>query len=665
MVDDATLFIDDAADAGGADLPVSQGAVRGRAKSVPKALAEPKGHAGRRSSEHQPPFTPAEDRNAVPEPPDREWQEIFIPVHGLVRLRPREVALINHPAFQRLGDVNQLGQTNLIFRGATHKRLEHSLGTLHVAQLMIDALGRNLAQRPRPEDRAGEWVKGRPITSDEATFVRLAALLHDIGHLPVGHTLEDELGLLDLHDGDSRLTLLLDRQVWWGIPHVPTLRALIDTLYGEDAQRVAFKHSTEPRELTASEVFLTLVSKDRSKVVPEGGNDFRLQVCRDIVGNTICADLLDYLHRDWLHLGRTRYFDMRLLDYMEIRHRPVGDAKASLVINLRDEGNLRTDAVTAILDLLESRYQLHEMAIYHRTKICATAMLERAIAEMSEAASKAGGGTEQEFAESLVEDLLDSSDSTVLSMLLNHCEQIEVVAGGASEELQAAESLLRRLRFRQLHSQLFATSAQGGVSTAPGIQHRYAGPPDMDDRRAAAQLGAKNRLTAVRQLETDFGLRRGDLVMYCPPGRMSTKIANVQVLVMGNVAKLDDYEEQSQRGVGADRGLTGGHLAAQKLRFRRLWRVWFGIDRGAERRLRETDLLRALGSMIELAVLDRKPQLGGVDGAVFDLGATLVANPASPLFGKELVPAGAVATRTQPIERYASGCLALTSLIAN
>ena len=63
-----------------------------------------------------------------------ERQELFLPVSGFVWFYPEEVKVINHPAFQRLGRINQLGQAYLVFRGATHKRIEHALGAVHIAQ---------------------------------------------------------------------------------------------------------------------------------------------------------------------------------------------------------------------------------------------------------------------------------------------------------------------------------------------------------------------------------------------------------------------------------------------------------------------------------------------------------------------------------------------------
>ena len=67
-------------------------------------------------------------------------QEVFLPVSGFCLFFPEEIKVINHPAFQRLSRVNQLGQAHLVFRGATHKRIEHVLGAVHVVEQMILAV---------------------------------------------------------------------------------------------------------------------------------------------------------------------------------------------------------------------------------------------------------------------------------------------------------------------------------------------------------------------------------------------------------------------------------------------------------------------------------------------------------------------------------------------
>ena len=175
--------------------------------------------------------------------------------------------LVDHPAFSRLADIYQLGQTHLVFRGATHKRWEHALGTLHAAQLIVSALERNYreAESKGRETLSGSWRRATPPTPQETTFIRLAALLHDIGHLAAGHTFEDELGLLTKHDADERLIYVLDRKTWRGGGEETTLRELIDLEFESAALATRLN-------VKASEIFLELVSKTRTRIHARSDN---------------------------------------------------------------------------------------------------------------------------------------------------------------------------------------------------------------------------------------------------------------------------------------------------------------------------------------------------------------------------------------------------------
>jgi HD superfamily phosphohydrolase len=151
-------------------------------------------------------------------------QEFFIPITGFAWFYPEEVAVIDHPAFQRLGRINQLGQAHLVFRGATHKRFEHVLGAVHVVEEMISAVNFNIEKaRKRGNSHCA------PIGKRETRFIRLGALLHDIGHVAAGHTLEDELELIGKHDADDRLDLIFDRRNWDSASGVP-VDSLKDTI---------------------------------------------------------------------------------------------------------------------------------------------------------------------------------------------------------------------------------------------------------------------------------------------------------------------------------------------------------------------------------------------------------------------------------------------------
>lgn len=92
------------------------------------------------------------------------------PVHGSIRLDDWVVPLIDHPVFQRLRRIQQLGTAHLVYPGAHHRRFEHSLGAYHLAGLLADQLG---------------------LQQDDALTLRAAALLHDVGHGPFSHAFEE------------------------------------------------------------------------------------------------------------------------------------------------------------------------------------------------------------------------------------------------------------------------------------------------------------------------------------------------------------------------------------------------------------------------------------------------------------------------------------------
>ena len=96
-------------------------------------------------------------------------KSIFDPIHGPIRLDGVALALIATPEFQRLWGVRQTGFAHLVFPGANHTRLEHSLGTFWVAGEMAARLG---------------------LSAEEARQVAVGGLLHDLGHAPFSHTLD-------------------------------------------------------------------------------------------------------------------------------------------------------------------------------------------------------------------------------------------------------------------------------------------------------------------------------------------------------------------------------------------------------------------------------------------------------------------------------------------
>lgn len=557
--------------------------------------------------------------------PSKLSKETLLPVTGMVRLSPRELEVIDHPAFQRLFEIYQLGQTHLVYRGATHMRGEHAIGCVEAATAMIRAIERNSTRVP--DAPADYWRQAPPLSAEEEAFARLGALLHDIGHLPAGHTLEDELGLLPKHDGDARIEFLLDRPVWRG-EEVDSLRSLIDKRYSEEAATAA-QASAGGKQLTASELLVLLVSSDHKKAKSTPETEFRVGVLRDIIGNTICADLIDYLQRDWLHIGKPRDFDPRLLEYMMILSRlKNGEVESRLVIDIGSKGRPRPDAVTAIMDLLESRYQLSEIALFHRVKLAATGMLERAIAEYRDTFP---ARSQQKAMGDLVPELVECSDTEFIALLEQKLESRR--SKGDPERIQGAIDLCRRLRVRRLHSDFYSVyRADLAPATVTQIGERYSGDPTASEEQAglAVRTAAKNRLEAVRGLERELKLPPCSIVMYCPPLEMNSKIAGVGIYNRGLVDSLVNLDSSGE--------ITGGYLAALQARFQRLWRISFAIDPLAGERFEKAALVETCQRLIDRTTLwVREQPEETADGPVRAIAETLVAREGSPWFEHEVV----------------------------
>ena len=106
-------------------------------------------------------------------------QKIYDAVHGFIRFSEIERRLIDSEPFQRLHHIHQLGIAHVVYPGATHTRFEHSLGCMELATRIFDRI---TSKQFSPQD-PDYWLQ----------IIRLAALCHDLGHLPFSHLAEKEL----------------------------------------------------------------------------------------------------------------------------------------------------------------------------------------------------------------------------------------------------------------------------------------------------------------------------------------------------------------------------------------------------------------------------------------------------------------------------------------
>jgi HD superfamily phosphohydrolase len=236
-------------------------------------------------------------------------------VHGDIEMTPLEVELMDTPEFQRLRGIKQLGTAYLVFPSAVHTRFEHSLGTSWMAYRMLNAVRR-----------------ATDISADDETLIRVSALLHDLTHVPFGHTLEDERRVLPRHD--------------------------------KDAERVGHFYCR-------SSIGRILKREGLQDVVVETikGND---TFAADIVGGAISADLLDYLRRDTYFCGLSQYYDPRIFESFIVDG-------GRLTVNVEKNGAIRQDTLSELVNLLRIRYTLSERVYYHHTKIASGAMISKAV----------------------------------------------------------------------------------------------------------------------------------------------------------------------------------------------------------------------------------------------------------------------------------------------
>lgn len=235
------------------------------------------------------------------------------PIHGFIRTDPLETALLQSRPMQRLRFVHQLGLTFLVFPGAEHSRFSHVLGTMHLAGLLYDAL----AAKSR-----GHLPQG--LDARERRLVRVAALLHDIGHAPFSHSAEN------LFEG--------------GIDHEDMTMRLLDTPELKDVFR-QYGNGID--------------GSDVRRVLTKNGDGFE-SILSEIVTSELDVDKMDYLRRDSLYCGvQYGIYDLqRLIDVLE----PVKDPE-----NGRYRIGVGHGGVHALEALLMARYYMFTQVYFNVT----------------------------------------------------------------------------------------------------------------------------------------------------------------------------------------------------------------------------------------------------------------------------------------------------------
>jgi hypothetical protein len=246
--------------------------------------------------------------------------EIRDPIHGLIPLTEIEFRVVDTRPLQRLRGIKQLALAHLGFPGAQHTRFEHSIGVMHVAGKIIEHL---LSRREIKE-----------LSEEEIQNIRLAALLHDVGHGPFSHV--SEYILKECYSGD--------------IDNIETIH--------EDITRGIITSNKELTEILGEQRAQDIVSLLKN----DAGKDFR----NDIVSGPLDADKMDYLLRDSYFCGvKYGIFDIeRLIN----------------VLTLVDENEfkrlaIKVEGIETAVQYVLAKYFITEQVYEHRIRYITDLML--------------------------------------------------------------------------------------------------------------------------------------------------------------------------------------------------------------------------------------------------------------------------------------------------
>jgi len=268
--------------------------------------------------------------------------DIIDPIHDFVRVYDNELKIIDTPIFQRLRRIRQLSGAHLIYPGAQHTRFEHSLGVMHIASM------------------AGQALAEKGIVSfDDIQNLRLAGLLHDIGHGPFSHLFEEIF---------------------------------------EEKRKIS--HEDLGRDIILKTEIGDIISKngfDKKLVTKLAFGDSKLQFMNEVISGALSADIMDYLLRDGYFTGaeHAKIDHHRLTHSLDVYKNKLALDKSSLV-------NFET--------MMISRFQMFKAVYFHKTVRAGEVMLLEAI-DLAEG--------ELGLSSMNLDEYLQLSDDVILAKLLN------------------------------------------------------------------------------------------------------------------------------------------------------------------------------------------------------------------------------------------------------
>ncbi len=268
--------------------------------------------------------------------------DIKDPIHDFISVSNSELKIIDSPIFQRLRRIRQLTGAHLTYPGAQHTRFEHSLGVMHIA------------------GQAGHVLANKKIIkADDIENLRIAGLLHDIGHGPFSHLFEEILQEKNKVSHED-----LGKKI------------ILKTQIGDQLSKSGF---------------------DKKFISKLAFGDSKIQFMNEIISGVLSADIMDYLLRDGYFTGA---------EHAKIDHKRITQ---SLDV-YRNKLALQKSALYSFESMMHSRYQMFKAVYFHKTVRSAEVMLLESIRLADD---------ELGFTSSSLDEYLQLTDEVVLSKLLS------------------------------------------------------------------------------------------------------------------------------------------------------------------------------------------------------------------------------------------------------
>ncbi|AEG58487.1 HD domain-containing protein [Desulforamulus ruminis] len=244
--------------------------------------------------------------------------EIRDPIHGFISVSCDERKIIDTRYFQRLRRIRQLGTTYLLYPAAEHTRFPHSLGVMHISSLIFDKLVEKRGTVLRWSSAEKEKYK---------QMLRLASLLHDLGHAPFSHVSDDLFdAALKGHEGMAA-------------------KMITETEIGQIIDKIGREHGFGSKDIAAM-IMGQVFTKEE-------------QLITNIFSSELDSDKMDYLLRDSLFTGvKYGYYDLdRVLNVLNLFPKDGG-----WIVGVDHDG------VQAVEGLILARYFMFAQVYLHRTR---------------------------------------------------------------------------------------------------------------------------------------------------------------------------------------------------------------------------------------------------------------------------------------------------------